>query len=178
MGLWVAKRNPGQAAESVDKDSEQVTHYIIHIVMLARSWCCRDEYTFQCKLLYDDAVLYHSQKIFNIVMGYDPDGHFWNAKAPGLASLADWCSEIDRIRTLSGNHEEARRKLHEEVERRMDRNKFDPKRSYETQRKQFIANFLRSNLGDKYMSDYLITYGAPWLLQAENRKTKRALRLP
>ena len=114
--LWVAKRDPDQAAESVEKDSEQMTHYIIHIVMLSRSWCCRDASTLECKLLYDDAVLYHSQKIFNIIMGYDFDGHFWNAKAPGLASLADWCSKIDRIRTRSANHDEARRKLHEEVE--------------------------------------------------------------
>ena len=58
--LWIAKRDPDQAAESVEKDSEQMTHYIIHIVMLSQSWCCVDESTLVCKLLYDDAVLHHS----------------------------------------------------------------------------------------------------------------------
>ena len=174
-GIWVAKRDPDQATESVEKDSEQMTQYIVHIVKLSQSWWCVDEFTFVPKPMYDDAVLYHSQKIFNIIMGYNVDGHFWNVKAPGLASLAAWCSEIDHIRTRSANHDEAWRRLHKDVESRMDRNKCDAMYSYETQRKRFIANYLRSNLGDRNMAQYLIIHGAPWLLQADNQKTKRAL---
>lgn len=175
--VWVAKRDPGQPTESVERDSEQMRQYIVYIVMLSQSWWF-DEFTFGCKLLYDDAVLYHSQKIFNIIMGYDVHGHFFNVKAPGLASLALWCSNIDRIRSRSADYEKARRKLHEHVESRMDRDKCDAMCSYETQRKRFIANYLRSNLGDRNMAHYLIMHGAPWLLQADNQKTKRALELP
>ena len=174
---WVAKRDQAQATERIERDSEQMNHFIMQIVMLSQSWSYIDESTSSYKLLYDDAVLYHSQKIFNIIMGYDIDGYFWNAQAPGLASLAVWCIEIDRIRSCSRNYGAARRKVHDDVERRMDRNKCDPMSEYETQRKRFIANYLRSNLGDRNMADYLITYGAPWLLQAENCKTKRALEL-
>ena len=66
--LWVAKRDPEEASESVEKDSEQMKQYIMHIVGLSQSWCCVDETTSVYRLLYDDAVLYHSQKIFNIII--------------------------------------------------------------------------------------------------------------
>ena len=155
--------DPDQATESVERDSDQMVHYIVHIVTLTQSWW---------EPLYDDTVLYRSQKIFNIIMGYNHDGYFFNDKAVGLAGFADWCRQIDRIRSRTANHDEARRELQEEVDGRMQ---VDPKRSYESQRKQFTANFLHSNLGDRHMAEYLITKGAPWLLQAKNLKTKRAL---
>ena len=175
---WVEKKSPDQVAESIEKDSEHMMYYTIDIVTSSQSWWFVDESTSAYKPLYDDAVLRHSQKIFNIIMGYDECGNFWNANARGPAGLAKCCGEIHRIRTqFKDKPDEARRELHERVEQLIDRKKCDRMCWYET-RKKFIANYLRSHLGDRHMANYLITHGAPWLLQTENQLTKRALQLP